>query len=139
MAKNYGIKISKPGFDVKTCADKDLVFSSKFDTFRVHSTGIGSLTSDATNTKTATISHSLGYVPAFMVFTEVHAGFGNPTTGDFYMAPHSPPYSIGGSLNTDTIIASIDDSNLYIRMGSLVVANTKVINYKWVIFYNQME
>ncbi len=26
MATKYGIKISKPGFDVKTCEDKDLVF-----------------------------------------------------------------------------------------------------------------
>lgn len=139
MAKDYGIKISKPGFDVKTCADKDLVFSSKFDTFRVHSTGVGSFTSDATNVKTATIAHSLGYVPAFMVFSEIHAGFGNPSTGDFFLSPHSPPASIGGSLVDQTIMASIDSSNLYIRMGSLVVANTKVINYKWVIFHNQMQ
>lgn len=137
MSKDYGIKISKPGFDVKTCDDKDLVFSSKFDTFRVYDTGIGSFTADGT-TQTATIAHSLGYVPAFMVFSEVHAGFGNPTTGDFYMAPHSPPASIGGSLDTDTIISSIDSSNLRIRLGSLVVASTKVINYKWVIFYNPM-
>lgn len=136
--KDYGIKISKPGFDVKTCADKDLVFSSKFDTFRVHSTGIGSFTANGA-LQTATIAHALGYVPAFMLFTEVHAGFGEPSTGKFYMAPHSPPFSIGGSLNTDTIIASIDASNLYLRLGSLVVAPTKVINYKWVIFYNQME
>lgn len=138
MTKHYGIKISKPGYDVKTATDNQLVFSSKFDTFRVHSTGTGSFTADGT-TKTATIAHSLGYTPAFMVFSEVHAGFGNPTTGDFYMAPHSPPASIGGSLVTDTIIASIDSSNLYIRLGSLVVAPTKVINYKWVIFYNQMQ
>lgn len=138
MAKDYGIKISKPGFDVKTAADKDLVFSSKFDTFRVHSTGIGSFTANG-SAQTATIPHSLGYVPAFMVFSEIHAGFGEPSTGDFYMAPHSPPASIGGSLVDQTIISSIDSSNLYIRLGSLVVAPTKVINYKWVIFYNQME
>lgn len=138
MAKDYGIKISKPGFDVKTCADKNLVFSSKFDTFRVYSSGIGSFTANLA-TQTATIPHSLGYVPAFMVFSEVHAGFGNPSTGDFFLSPHSPPASIGGSLNTDTIISSIDSSNIYIRLGSLVVANTKVINYKWVIFHNQMQ
>lgn len=137
MAKDYGIKISKPGVDVKTATDQELVFSSKFDTFRVHSTGTGSFTANL-STQTATINHALGYVPAFMVFSEVHAGSGEPTTGDFYMMPHSPPASIGGSVDTDTIITAIDANNLYIRLGSLVVANTKVINYKWVIFYNAM-
>lgn len=137
MTLNYGMKVSKPGIDVKTATDPQLVFSSKFDTFRVHSTGIGSFTANGA-LQTATIAHSLGYVPAFMVFTEVHAGFGEPSTGKFYMSPHSPPFSIGGSLDTDTIIASIDGSNLRIRLGSLVVAPTKVINYKWVIFYNPM-
>lgn len=135
---DYGIKISKPGIDVKTAKDTELVFSSKFNTFKVAETGTGSLTSDATNPKTATIPHSLGYVPAFMVFSEIHAGFGNPSTGDFYMMPSSPPASIGGSLVTDTLIVAIDSSNLHIRMGSLFVANTKVINYKYVIFHNQI-
>ncbi|MCR4306244.1 MAG: hypothetical protein NUV73_04135 [Candidatus Daviesbacteria bacterium] len=135
---DYGMKVSKPGFDVKTAADKDLVFSSKFDTFKVHSTGIGSFTANGA-LQTATIAHTLGYLPAFFVFSEVHAGFGEPTTGDFYMMPHSPPASTGGSLVTDTIIASIDASNLYIRLGSLVVASGKVINYKWVIFHNPIQ
>jgi hypothetical protein len=137
MTKSYGIKISKPGVDADTASDKDLVFSSKFDTFRVHSTGIGSFTANLA-LQTDTIAHTLGYTPAFMVFSEIHAGAGEPSTGDFYMMPHSPPFGIGGSLVTDTIIASIDSSNLYIRLGSLVVANAKVINYKWVIFHNQI-
>lgn len=137
MSKDFGIKISKPGVDVKFATDKQLVFSSKFDTFRVKSSGVGSFTANGT-TQTATIAHGLAYVPAFMVFSEVHAGFGLPTTGDFYMTPHSPPYSIGGSLDTDTIITSIDSTNLTIRLGSLVVASSEVIHYKWVIFYNPM-
>lgn len=138
MAKDYGIKISKPGFDVKTANDKDLVFSSKFDTFKVAASGTGSFTANGA-LQIAEIAHSLGYTPAFFVFSEVHAGFGEPTTGDFYMMPHSPPASIGGSLITDTIIATIDSSKLYIRMGSLVVASGKVINYKYVIFHNPAQ
>ena len=138
MAKDYGIKISKPGFDVRTASDKDLVFSSKFDTFKVSVSGTGSFTADGT-LQIAEIAHSLGYVPAFFVFSEVHAGFGEPSTGDFYMLPHSPPFSIGGSLVTDTLITSIDSTKLYIRMGSLVVASTKVINYKYVIFHNPAQ
>lgn len=138
MSKDYGIKVSKPGYDVKTTADENLVFSSKFDTFRVFATGTGSFTANL-STQTNTVTHSLGYQPAFFVYSEVHAGFGNPSTGDFYMMPHSPPASIGGSLVTDTIIVAADTTKLYIRLGSLVVANTKVINYKYVIFYNPAQ
>ena len=129
------MKVSKPGFDVKTCDDDDLVFSSKFDTLRVFATGTGSFTANG-STQTHELTHNLGYEPAFFVYSEVHASAGNPTTGDFYMMPHSPPASIGGSLVTDTIICAVDTTKLYIRMGSLVVASTKVINYKYVVFYN---
>lgn len=135
MTFDYGMKVSKPGFDVKTCDDEDLVFSSKFDTLRVFASGTGNFTADGT-TQIDELTHNLGYEPAFFVYTEVHAGFGEPSTGDFYMSPHSPPASIGGSLVTDTIIASVDTTKLYIRLGSLVVASTKVINYKYVVFYN---
>ena len=136
---SYGIKISKPGVDVKAAKDTELVFSSKFNTFKVAGTGTGSLTSDITNPQTATIAHGMGYVPAFMVFTEIHAGFGEPSTGDFYMSPHSPPASIGGSLVDETIICSIDSTNLHILMGKVVVNTGRVINYKYVFFHNQIE
>jgi hypothetical protein len=133
---DYGMKVSKPGYDVKTASDKDLVFSSKFDTFRVAVTGTGSLTSDATNPKTATHAHGLGYTPAFIVYSEIHAGFGEPSTGNFYILPHSSPLHIGGSRPDECIMASIDDTNLYIRMGFNVLLSGRVINYKYVVFHN---
>ena len=137
--KDYGIKISKPGFDVHTASDKDLVFSSKFDTFKVALTGTGDFTSDFSTNQVDTIAHGLGYTPAFLVYSEVHAGFGEPSTGDFYMLPHSPPFGIGGSLITQTIMATADSTNLYVRLGAEVVLSGRVINYKYVIFHNPAQ
>lgn len=57
---DWGMKISKPGFDVKTCADKDLVSSSKLNQFKVKSLG-----STATS-----VAHGLSYVPVFMAANE---------------------------------------------------------------------
>lgn len=52
----YGIKISKVGFDVHTCADKDLVFSSELNTMKTF--GSQNMVPNAT-----AWSHNLGYVP----------------------------------------------------------------------------
>lgn len=52
---NYGFKISQDGFDVKTCDDKDLVMSSKFDLLKTSATG----------TSSTAVAHGLSYVPIF--------------------------------------------------------------------------
>lgn len=61
-SSDYGFRISKAGFDVKTCADVDCVISSSFFTSIVHKKG--------TDT-TGTVAHSLGYIPAYLGFIKV--------------------------------------------------------------------
>jgi len=56
---DYGFRISKVGFDVKSCVDKDCVITSSQFSQIVHKKG--SSTSSGT---TMSISHSLGYIPA---------------------------------------------------------------------------
>ena len=58
---DYGFRISKPGFDVKTCADVDCIVSSSFYTTTVHKRG-----TDNTNT----VSHGLGYIPGYLAFVK---------------------------------------------------------------------
>ena len=59
---NWGMKVSKPGFDVLTCEDKDLVMSSSFNALKVAHT--------ASPTGVGTYTHGLGYIPAFIVAGE---------------------------------------------------------------------
>jgi hypothetical protein len=60
---NYGIKMSKPGVDVKTAADVDLSWSSDFRTLKLYRvivfTGPGSVT------------HGLDYPPTFTALMRV--------------------------------------------------------------------
>jgi len=58
-SNDYGIKISKDGFDVKTCASTDLVMSSSFFSSIIHKKG-----SSGTS-----VSHDLGYLPSFLCYT----------------------------------------------------------------------
>jgi hypothetical protein len=73
---SYGIKISKPGVDVKTAANKDLVLTSEKNMFKVKQSGSVSYTFNGTEgggtTVLATINHGLGYKPAVTVFVYDH-------------------------------------------------------------------
>ncbi|MFA5696730.1 MAG: hypothetical protein WC917_04830, partial [Bacilli bacterium] len=61
---DYGIRISKDGYDVKTCDDINCVMSSSFFSHIVNKKGIYTATSDGVKT----ISHSLGYFPSTLIF-----------------------------------------------------------------------
>lgn len=58
---DYGFRVSKDGYDVKTCEDKDLVVSSSTPTHIVHKKGM---------TTSSDVYHNLGYVPAFLAYAE---------------------------------------------------------------------
>ena len=58
---DYGIKISRQGYDVKTCSDNQLLFSSSFVMPVVVAEGNVAI-NPASNSFTA-VTHNLGYVP----------------------------------------------------------------------------
>lgn len=99
---DYGIKVSKPGYDVKTATPQQLVFSSKYPTLRIHSRGTGSVTH--TGGRISTIYHGLGYVPMFTVYAK--------GTGDSTMV--RLPYV--NDVNESIVSAYADDENLYIEV-----------------------
>lgn len=112
---DYGIKVSKPGYDVKTAEDKDLVFSSKFFTPRVHVQGSGSITH--TGGRTVTIAHNLGYVPMFMVHGDIS---GIPTlfpSGAYGTLPFSVNYPLYEDIKPSIdVLTWADEDNLYIKV-----------------------
>ena len=62
---NYGMKVSRQGYDVKTCADNQLLFSSSFRSSLIYSSGQYTV-NDYTVNNTFT-THSLGYIPVSYV------------------------------------------------------------------------
>ena len=59
---NYGIKISRQGYPVVTCADHQLLFSSSFDTLMVLASGDDFVSAGSQYTF---CTHGLSYTPAF--------------------------------------------------------------------------
>jgi hypothetical protein len=64
---DYGAAVSQKGYDVKTCADKFLVYSSAFQTLKIYQTYTSSTTVPVSGDNTITITHSLGYIAPFLV------------------------------------------------------------------------
>lgn len=116
MSKDWGIKISQPGKDVLTCLEKELVFSSKYQTLHVHSQGSGSVTDSGG--RSVTINHGLGYVPKFLVHTKMDDTGGYGDANSFFISPYSTGGSgISGNLGDRDVISWADSSNLYIKFG----------------------
>jgi len=64
---NYGIKVSRAGYDVFNCSDRQLLFSSAFPSLNVIYSGTrtGIVNGQSYDLKV----HNLGYIPAFFAIT----------------------------------------------------------------------
>jgi len=64
---DYGFRISQAGNDVKTCADRKTVLTSKYPNLKQALVGSGQVTVTG-NIPEVNITHNLGYIPFAMVF-----------------------------------------------------------------------
>lgn len=111
-----------------TAADRELSFSSAFKTLKISSRGSGTLTNSS---RTVTIAHNLGYVPFFMVHTQIDPSVGSASlvgdSTDYFISP----FRLGTAVdlfeaeNTHDIIAWADSTNLYVKARE----NVGVDNY----------
>ena len=88
---SYGIKISRPGYDVNKADDTDLVFSSAFKTLK--------LVKIIDMSGESSVAHGLGYIPTYIFLRATKAG-------EWRMA--NPGYT-EGMLST----IYVDDTNVY--------------------------
>ena len=63
---DYGLKITKDGYSTDDAIDRYLSLSTKYNLFKVFSSGATTVTASGTTT----ITHNLGYIPNYLVFIE---------------------------------------------------------------------
>lgn len=112
MTLDYGFKVSKSGIDVKVATDPQLIFTSKYLTPRVHTQGSGTITH--TGGRTHTIAHNLGYVPLFLVHSDV-ASISFGAAGAYYPLPYSQSYGLYMPHYNKDVLVWADTTNLYIK------------------------
>ena len=71
---DYGIKVSKPGYDASTTTIAQQAFNSQKNCLKLSVGGSGSFSQGVSSgTTTVYVSHSLGYTPTFLCFFEVNS------------------------------------------------------------------
>lgn len=86
---NFGMKISKAGYDVKTATDTNLIMSSAYNMFKIVATGSGTLTAGAAGTSAYTdVTHGLGVKPVVIAF-----GY-PPDTSQFWGAGYAAQFPV---------------------------------------------
>ncbi len=128
---DFGIKVSKTGFDIGTAVTKDLAFSSQFNSLKISTSG----SVNVTGTGEITANHALGYIPAFVSWVKVNGGDMN---GYVYTIPNgypSSPFIHFASIGTGNIkwVVELAPAN----MGTTSFASSYDIKY--VIFVNQIN
>lgn len=83
---DFGIEVSQPGHDVRTASPSNLAFSSKYQTLKIHQQGSGTMTHSGG--RTVTINHNLGYVPQFLVHSQLDQySLASDVADDYWISP----------------------------------------------------
>lgn len=114
----YGLKVSKPGFDVYSAANANLVFNSSQNAFKIVLSGTLSWVTTAGNdNQSLTIPHNLGYTPIALVFV-------GDSSFSYPLPYTTQSLSSGGGLNSfqtiTTLSSFIDNTNLYVSQNRSV-------------------
>ena len=86
---SFLFKVSKPGYDVLTCGNENLVLNSDLDTLKTSSVG----------TTSSSVAHGLAYVPCYFAIVETSVA------GRYCL--------VGGNYDFSTNNPSIDSTYFY--------------------------
>ena len=135
---NYGLRISKEGVDVKTGADKDMVFTSKYPVFKGSLSDTGSIVATLDGgDATVTIAHGLGYAPIAKAYAQ-EDGFGyygEIPLSDYITVTVDDSYSVEWKVESD-------NTNVYLKFNYETILGdpgftTVTINYAYSINVDQ--
>lgn len=121
---DYGLKVTRPGYDVATATILQQEFNSSHNCLKMFLPE--SFTSTASGSRDYTVNHALGYKPAFLAFYEVAA------SGRWYAYGSREDYS--GASCTLFIYATDDD--IVFRLYS---SNSKAIKVAYRLFVDPGE
>ncbi len=103
MANDYIEKIARKGYDVVTCSDRQLTFSSEWPCLKIVAQGTFSVAGIST-----VYTHNLGYYPFFMVFINQVDGGGTDSNSRLSYIPHSSAFEMTTTALECTAAVTID-------------------------------
>ena len=129
LKSDYGISVSEDGKDVMDNDDKNLIYSSKFDTLKQFANGeCEVITTSAPSTGYIDIRHNLGYMPAFKVY------YKNPFLSNYLETPDM--VSFEGVVYFDAWVTK-DYLRIFVEKLDDLAGNNFL--FKYYIFNNKIE
>lgn len=117
---NYGIKVSKEGYDIQTADPKDQIFNSSFNNFKIYKQGEITISVDGDSSDDSVqVAHDLGYIPGFIAFAQLRG-----TTVSY---PLNAFDLLSGGGETFTAVA--DSSNITFTAADAGTSYTAYIYY----------
>jgi hypothetical protein len=108
---NYGLKISKTGYDVKTATDNNLVFSSSFNTLKAYATGVVTISVNPVDViDYGSVAHGLSYAPAFLVYNDGDDGYWHYSNSGGLQFYASPNYEESYAYTDDTYLQLVAEN-----------------------------
>jgi len=133
---DYGLRISKNGSDVKTCADVDTIVNSKYACLKGALSDSGNFnnsggTPSSPSVVTTEITHSLGYTPICQgkIYYTNYLG---ELKG--FNLPCSQTPILGQQIDT---WLEFDDNKLYIKQSAFGLTPTTTFYYNYFIFLDK--
>lgn len=115
MTANWGLKISRPGASVLSSDPRNLMLSTNYQMFKYHNVYNTSTTFTPGDTsKTVSVTHGLGYVPAFIPYV---------FRGDTNVLEMIPDYTYGTDYDT-SIQAYADTDKIYFKVDMGLTTGT---------------
>lgn len=144
LSNNLGVYISKPGIDVQSAQDSQLVVNSDQNMFKIVSKGTASLTGSASissgTTQTVTVAHNLGFTPASLVYSNAAAvitlqgGSGITTLPIMYVFPGATQSNMFFFIQS-----RVDSSNIYFDFVCTSGTNNNYSAYTWSFIYYLLQ
>ena len=126
---DYGLRVSQNGKDVKTCADKECVVTSKYANLKGVTDGGGSKVIPHDSVTTVTIAHGLSYVPFVTMFVD------EARTGDYTTTPIFK-YTLVG--DQSTYWCKADSTNIYLKFWQGNTTSSSItVDYKYFIYLDK--
>ena len=142
MSGDWGFKIAKTGYDVKTCEDNHLVYSSQYPQLKMHSSGSGTYTATGATLlgfSTTLTTHNLGYRPFFILWVDTGSGY---RIVPISFAGGTYALTIFGTTKENTLVmgmTAIDTANVFMEEETVSPSDPITIDYAWVLFYDPAQ
>jgi hypothetical protein len=133
---DYGIKVSKVGQDTGTATDRNLQFTSKYSGLKLFTAGTTSIVKSGTAAVYGTVSHNLGFQPAFFVwrkYTATNSNFGTASYSNAYSPIGNPNTWTPESYLTESIQAYTTSSDLIIAINTGTTTGTYDFKYYYLV------